>query len=103
MPRRRQSGMEGEGEHVGVGAAHPGHHGTDQVAGRVQGDHGGLVLVQGLDDVAPSVGGTGGHPGQVDQSDHVVDRGDGVPVPEGERLSSRWAWAGPSLSVWDEA
>ena len=67
-------GMEGEGQDVSVGTGHPGHHGTDEFAGGGEGHHGRLVLVEGLHDVTPAVGGTGGGARQVDEAHHLLDR-----------------------------
>ena len=84
MPWRRQSGWRAKASTWASGPATRATDRADQVAVGRQGHHRRLVLVQGLDHVAPAVGGTGGRPGHVDEPDHLFERSDRVPVAQGE-------------------
>ena len=76
-------GMERQRHQMRVGTAHAGDDSTDDRAGR-DGDHRRLVFVEGLDHIAPAVGGAGGRAGQIDEADDLFEGYGRVTVVEGE-------------------
>ena len=84
MPRRRQPGWRTNASTWASGPATRATTAPTSVAGGGQGHHGGLVLVERLDDVAPAVGGAGGRSGQVDEAHDLLDGGDRIAVPQGQ-------------------
>ena len=71
--------MERQGKEMRVTPCHPGQGDADDLAGRER-HRRRLVLVQRLDDVAAAVGGRHGRPGQVDESNDLLGRREGVAV-----------------------